>query len=166
MVARPKNRKKKTKKTSNNISVIIGQISTKLDRIIPWEIPYQNCSNCSFSLHKMAARAKSRKKNNFKQFLRMVQSRQPVTYRLMESVGLVGPRWHGSSWLRGITENGSSQLSTLKIDTPGILVWHLPCVQQASYLEGGPMMWMLPLYLHVKKFGDDDDDDVYTKHNL
>ena len=28
----------------------------------------------------------------------MVQSRQPLTYRLMESVGLGGPRWHGSSW--------------------------------------------------------------------
>ena len=32
-------------------------------------------------------------------------------------------------------------------------------MQQASYLEGGPLMWMLPLYLHVnKKFVDDDDD--------
>ena len=28
----------------------------------------------------------------------MVQSRQPFTYRLRESVGLWGPRWHGSSW--------------------------------------------------------------------
>ena len=27
----------------------------------------------------------------------------------------------------------------------------LPCVQQASYLEGGPLMWMLPLYLHVNQ---------------
>ena len=35
-------------------------------------------------------------------------SRQPRTYRLMESVGLGGPRWHGSSWQRGITESGSS----------------------------------------------------------
>ena len=32
-------------------------------------------------------------------------------------------------------------------------------MQQASYLEGGPLMWMLPLYLHVnQKFVDDDDD--------
>ena len=46
------------------------------------------------------------------------------------------------------------------IGTPGDLVWDLPCVQQASYLEGGPLMWMLPLYLHVnQKSGDDDDDD-------
>ena len=32
-------------------------------------------------------------------------------------------------------------------------------VQQASYLEGGPLMWMLLLYLHVNKKSDDDDDD-------
>ena len=34
----------------------------------------------------------------------MVQSRQPFTYRLRESMGLGGPRWHGSSWQRGIAE--------------------------------------------------------------
>ena len=27
-------------------------------------------------------------------------------------------------------------------------------VQQASYLEGGPLMWMLPLYLHVNQKSD------------
>ena len=28
-------------------------------------------------------------------------------------------------------------------------------------LESDPLMWMLPLYLHVnKKYNDDDDDDV------
>ena len=79
----------------------------------------------------------------------------PLTYRLMESVGLGGPNWHGSSWQRGIAESGSSRLSTLMIDVPGDLVWNLPCVQQASYLEGGPLMWMLPLYLHANKKSDD-----------
>ena len=88
----------------------------------------------------------------------VVQSRQPLTYRLMESVGLGGPKWHGSSWQRGIAESGSSRLSTLMIDVPGDLVWDLPCVQQASYLEGGPLMWMLPLYLHVNQKSDYDDD--------
>ena len=67
----------------------------------------------------------------------MVQSRQPLTYRLMESMGLGSPRWHGNSWQRGITESGSSRPSTLMIDIPGDLVWDLPCMQQASYLEGG-----------------------------
>ena len=46
--------------------------------------------------------------------------------------------------------------STLMIDIPGDLVWDLPCVQQASYLEGGPLVWMLPLYLHVIQKSDYD----------
>ena len=86
----------------------------------------------------------------------MVQSRQPLTYRLMESVGLGCPKWHGSIWQRGIAESGSSRLSTLMIDVPRDLMWDLPCVQQASYLEGGPLMWMLPLYLHVNQKFDYD----------
>ena len=32
-------------------------------------------------------------------------------------------------------------------------------MQQASYLEGGPLLWILPLYLHINKKSDDDDDD-------
>ena len=87
----------------------------------------------------------------------MVQSRQPLTYRLMENMGLGGPRWHGNSWQRGIAESGSSRPSTFMIDIPGDLVWDLPCVQQASYLEGGPLVWMLPLYLHVNQKSDYDD---------
>ena len=87
----------------------------------------------------------------------MVQSRQPLTYRLMESMGLGGPRWHGNSRQRGIAESGSSQPSTLMIDIPGDLVRDLPCMQQASYLEGGPLVWILPLYLHVNQKTDYDD---------
>ena len=95
-----------------------------------------------------------------------VQSRQPLTYRLMESVGLGGPIWLGSSWQRGIAESGSSQLSTLMIEIPGDLVWDLPCVQQASCLEGGPLLWIWPLYLHVNKKSDDDDDDVNQRSSF
>ena len=47
------------------------------------------------------------------------------------------------------------------IDLPGDLVWDLPCVQQASQLEGGPLMWMLPLYLHDNQKSDYDDDDSF-----
>ena len=39
---------------------------------------------------------------------------------------------------------------TLMTDIPGDLV------QQASYLEGGPLMWILPLYLHVNQKSDYD----------
>ena len=31
--------------------------------------------------------------------------------------------------------------------------------EAASYLEGGPLMWILPLYLHVNQKSDNDDDD-------
>ena len=80
-----------------------------------------------------------------------VKTRQPLTYRLLERVSLGGPRWLGCSWQRGIAENGSSQLSTFMKETPGDLVWGVLCVQQTSYLEGGPLLWILPLYLHVNK---------------
>ena len=95
----------------------------------------------------------------------MVQSRQPLTYRLMESMGLGSRRWHRSSWQKGIAESGSSQLWTLMIDIPGDLVWDLPYVQQASYLEGGPLMWRLPLYLHVNQKFVDDDQSVHWLYN-
>ena len=35
--------------------------------------------------------------------------------------------------------------------------WDLLCVQLASYLEGGPLMWMMPLHLHVDQKSDNDD---------
>ena len=41
------------------------------------------------------------------------------------------------------------------IETAGDLVWDLPCVQQASYMEGGPLLWIL----HVNQKYDDDDND-------
>ena len=48
------------RRASNGISsVTTGRISTKVDRIVPLEALYQNCSNCSAPLHKMAARAKN-----------------------------------------------------------------------------------------------------------
>ena len=38
----------------------------------------------------------------------MVQSKGPLTYRLIESMRLGGPKWHESRWRRGIAESGSS----------------------------------------------------------
>ena len=35
-----------------------------------------------------------------------------------------------------------------------------------SYLEGGPLMWMLPLNLHVNQKSDDDDDNVTPLHTF
>ena len=48
------------------------------------------------------------------------------------------------------------------IETPGDLVWDLPCVQLASYLEGGPLMWILSLNLHINQKSSDDDDDDFN----
>ena len=48
------------------------------------------------------------------------------------------------------------------IDIPGDLVWDLPCVQQASYLEGGPLVWMLSLHLHVNQKSDYDYDMIFN----
>ena len=66
----------------------------------------------------------------------MVQSRQPLTYRLMESVDLGGPRWHGSSWLRGIAEELSA------INPHDRCTWRSgvrPAMHAASQLSGrGP----------------------------
>ena len=48
-----------------------------------------------------------------------VQSRQPVTYRLMKSVEAQDDLEAADT---GIAESGRSQLSTLMIETPGDLV--------------------------------------------
>ena len=37
-------------------------------------------------------------------------------------------------------------------------------MQQASYLDGGPLLWILPLYLHVNQKSEDDDE--YKSHPL
>ena len=36
----------------------------------------------------------------------------------------------------------------------------LLCMQLASYLERGPLMWMMPLDLHVNQKSDYDDDET------
>ena len=84
---------------------------------------------------------------------KMPECNQRTIQLLTLETSMGAPKWHGSSWQRGIAESGSSRLSTLMIDVPRDLVWDLPCVQQASYL-GGPLMWMLPLYLHVNQKSD------------
>ena len=52
------------------------------------------------------------------------------------------------------------------IDIPGDLVCDLTCAQQASYLEGGPLVWMLPLYLHINQKSNYDDDMIWLLASL
>ena len=91
---------------------------------------------------------------------------QPLTYRLMESVGLGGPRWHGNSWQRGIAESGSSRPSTLMIDIPGDLVeichvcskpaiwkgahWYGCCPCTCTLIKNPIMIWW---WYEIKRIG-------------
>ena len=94
----------------------------------------------------------------FPEFPALVQSRQPLIYRLMESVG--GPGRPKMTW-KQLTERDRRQWKLTAIDPHDRDTWksgvNLPCVQQASCLEAGPLMWIWPLYLHVNKKSDDDD---------
>ena len=47
--------------------------------------------------------------------------------------------------------SGSSRKLTLKKGAPGEQVLDLLCVQLASYLERGPLKWMMLLHLHVNQ---------------
>ena len=62
-----------------------------------------------------------------------------------------GPSWNGRNWLKMTAVSWSSRQMTLKKEAPGDQVWDLLCVQLASYLEGGPLMWMMPLHPRVNK---------------
>ena len=55
--------------------------------------------------------------------------------------------------------SGSSQQLNLKKGAPGDQVLDLLCVQLTSYLEGGPLMWIMRLHVNQKSNDDDDDDD-------
>ena len=79
----------------------------------------------------------------------MVQSRQLSPHRLMESMGLTD-------------REGLQRVEAIGyIDPHDRHTWRSG-VRFA--LEGGPLMWMLPLYLHVNKKSDDDDEFDVSKN--
>ena len=90
--------------------------------------------------------------------VRVVQSEQHMICRLTAGGGQGGPSKHGRNWQRKTAVSGSSPQLTLKKGAPGDQVWDLLCVQLASYLERGPLMWMMPLHLHVNQKSDYDYD--------
>ena len=61
---------------------------------------------------------------------------------------------------------GSSRQLTLKKGAPGDQVCDLLCMQLASYLEGGPLMWMMPLHLNVNQKSNYDDDEAIRSQLL
>ena len=76
-----------------------------------------------------------------------------VIYRLLAGGGQGGPSKHGRNWHRKTAVSGSPRQLTLKKGVPGDQMWDL-LDQLASYLEGGPLMWMMPLHLHVNQKSD------------
>ena len=98
--------------------------------------------------------------------VRVVQSEQHMICRLTASRGQGGPNKHGRNWQRKTAVSGSSPQLTLKKGAPGDQVWDLLCVQLASYLERGPLMWVMPLHLHVNKKSDYDDMMIFHNWQL
>ena len=81
-------------------------------------------------------------------------SEQHVIYRLMAGPKLTWKKLMKNDclgWWRMTAVSGSLRQLTLKKGTPGDQVWDLLCVQLASYLEAGPLMWIMPLHLNVKQ---------------
>ena len=93
--------------------------------------------------------------------VRVVQSEHHMICRLTAGGGQGGPSKHGRNWQRKTAVSGSSPQLTLKKGAPGDQVWDLLCVQLASYLERGPLMWMM--HLHVNQKSDYDDDDEFRR---
>ena len=70
-----------------------------------------------------------------------VQSRQPLTYRLMESVDWGNPRWLRGSWQRGFAESGGYGLSTLmmtylEIRCENCHAWSKPAIWKGTHWRG------------------------------
>ena len=70
--------------------------------------------------------------------------------------GKHGPGRPKMTW-KQLTGRDCREWKLSAIDPHDIHTWSM---QQASYLEGEPLMWMLALYLHINKKSGDDDDDV------
>ena len=74
-----------------------------------------------------------------------------------------GP-WRPKLTLKKLMENNCREWKLTTVDPQesstersGV---RLLCVQLASYLEGGPPMWMMPLHMHVNQNFDYDDDEL------
>ena len=92
-----------------------------------------------------------------------LQSEQHMIWRLTASRGQGGPSKLGRNWQRKTAVSGSSPQLTLKKGAPGDQVWDLLCVQLASYLERGPLMWMMPLHLHFNQKSNYDDMMMFSQ---
>ena len=61
-----------------------------------------------------------------------------------------------------LTERDPREWKLSAIDPPDRDTWRSgvgSAMRAASCLEGGPLLWIWPLYLHANQKSDDDDDD-------
>ena len=70
--------------------------------------------------------------------------------------GKGGPGRPKMTW-KQLTERDCKEWKLLAINPHDRNMWRSG--EQAGYLEGGPLMWMLPLYLHINQKSDYDDID-------
>ena len=80
----------------------------------------------------------------------MVQSEQHVIHRLLAG-------WPKRTWKK-LMEKDCHEWKLMTVDPQERSTWRSgvrsACMQLASYLEGGPLMWMMPLHLHVNQKSD------------
>ena len=74
----------------------------------------------------------------------------------IQIVGKHGPGRPKMTW-KQLTEKNCREWKRSAIDPYDRDTWRSG-VRSASYLEGGLLFWILPLYLHVNQKSDDDDD--------
>ena len=64
-----------------------------------------------------------------------------------------------------LTERGCREWKLSAIDPHDRHTWRSGVRSAISVASQDPLMWMLPLYLHINKKSDDDDDDDEYKTN-
>ena len=79
----------------------------------------------------------------------------------MQIDGKRGAGRHKQTWKK-LTEKDCREWKLTTVDPQERSTWRSGVrsgiVQLASYLERGPLMWMMPLHLHVNQKSDYDDD--------
>ena len=87
----------------------------------------------------------------------VVQLEQHVIYRLMAGGGQGGPSYNGRNWQKDCREWKLTKVDSPRKGAPGDQMWDLLCLHLASYLEGGPLISIMPLHLHINQISNYDD---------
>ena len=77
----------------------------------------------------------------------------------IQADGKRGPGWPKMTW-KQLIDCREWKLSAMDPHDRHTWRYDVRSVMRASQLEGGPLMWMLHLYLHVNQKSNDDYDDI------